>query len=142
MKKTKQIISLISNIRDKANELIIKELQKNGIKGLAPSHGAILNILFKSNERIRMQDIAHNIHKDKSTVTALVNKLSKLGYIKRIKCTEDSRVTYITLTHKGEELMPVFKKISNLLIETTYRNIEENEKAKLLENLEIIYNNF
>jgi hypothetical protein len=40
-------LSLISRIREKANKFIVRELENHGIKGIVPSHGEILVLLFK-----------------------------------------------------------------------------------------------
>lgn len=142
MNDEQQIISLIAKIRDKANKLILSELKNGGITDLAPSHGAILNALFNSSGKVRMADIAAKINKDKSTVTALINKLSKLEYVQRAKCTEDSRITYITLTQKGIDLEPTFKHVSTVLQTTTMKNFRPDEKEELIEKLIKLYNNF
>lgn len=139
---TNKIISIISNIRDSANNFIIRELKANNITELAPSHGAILYTLFQSNEQLRMNDIALRINKDKSTVTALINKMVKLGYVQRVKNSNDSRITHIELTPEGEALKPLFINISNNLLETTYKGLKKEEKEELIVLLEKINNNF
>lgn len=40
------IAGQIARIREKANALIEKELQKRGIKGIVPAHGPALFFLF------------------------------------------------------------------------------------------------
>lgn len=142
MKDPRAVISIITKIHDRANTLILNELKSEGITGLAPSHGAILNALYQSSEKLRMNDIAEKINKDKSTVTALINKLVKLGYVQREKCTVDTRITYITLTSEGETLKPIFYSVSKTLIDTTYEGISSDEQIKLMGLLEKVLNNF
>lgn len=78
----KEMLSLVSKIHEKGNRFIIEELKNNGAEGLAPSHGDILVCLYK-NGKMTMKDIANSIHRTKPTVTVLVDKLEKLGYLKR-----------------------------------------------------------
>ncbi len=139
--KTNHLVSLISNIRDKANRVIISELEKNSIYNLAPSHGNILQLLFYSNEPLTMQDIAIKINRDKSTVTSLVNKLVQLGYVEKQKDQEDSRKTIIVLTQKGWELEHIFKDISKKLIDRVYTNISIQEQKEVINVLEKIEKN-
>lgn len=127
------ILSLISKIHEKGNRLIIQELKNNGAEELAPSHGDILVCLYK-NGKMTMKDIANCIHRTKPTVTVLVDKLEKLGYLKRESSDKDSRYTYIVLTQKGEDFKAIFEKISNDLNEMLNQNLSENE-VKLLEEL-------
>ena len=120
------ILSLISKIHEKGNRFIIEALKNNGIDGLVPSHGDILVCLYK-NRKMTMKDIADSIHRTKPTVTVLVDKLEKLGYLKREASKEDSRSTYIVLTQKGEDFKLIFEKISKDLDEMLYKNLSENE---------------
>ncbi len=88
-----------------------------------------------------MKEIARMINRKKNTVTVLVEKLVQLGYICKSPSPGDSRITLIRLTEKGEKMMPDFKKISDLLIERTYKGITEQEKSDLLHLLEKIWHN-
>jgi DNA-binding MarR family transcriptional regulator len=139
--KTDNTIALMGEIREKANKFILQELEQVGFKDIAPSHGGILSTLFKLGE-CTMTDISNSIHRDRSTVTALVNKLIKLGYISSRKDERDSRTTIISLTEKGKELEPKFKEISQNLYEIEYRGISENERIAFEKILKKIYNNF
>ena len=141
MKNLNQIISLISNIRDKANRLIISELKRVGIDSLAPSHGNILQLLYHSQNNLTMQDIANAINRDKSTITALVNKLVSLEYITKMKSSDDSRITYIALTPKGKALEPIFNEISEKLLAKVYSDFTLDQKKEVIDALNKIDNN-
>lgn len=127
------ILSLISKIHEKGNRFIIEELKNNGVEGLVPSHGDILVCLYKNN-KMTMKDIANCIHRTKPTVTVLVDKLEKLGYLRRAASDKDSRSTYVILTQKGEDFKATFDQISNNLNKMLNKNLSENE-VKLLEEL-------
>ncbi len=137
----KDAISLISKIRERTNRLIVSEMLKHGIEGIVTSHGDIMYALFKK-PRQTMAEIAEKIGKDKSTVTALVGKLVRLGYVTKERGTEDTRVVYVTLTNKGYKLEPIFQAISNEVLDVFYLDISENEKEELIRILNKIYNNF
>ena len=129
------ILSLISKIHEKGNRFIIDELKNNGAEGLVPSHGDILVCLYK-NGQMPMKDIADCIHRTKPTVTVLVDKLEKLGYLKREASEKDSRCTNIVLTQKGENFKPTFEKISKDLNKMLFKNLSEHEALFLEELLE------
>ena len=131
----KQTLSLISKIHEKGNKFIIQELNSIGVTDLAPSHGDILAMLYQYN-KLTMKDIAEKIHRTKPTVTVLVNKLEKLGFVKREKSSEDSRITYIMLTSKSEDFKPIFEKISKDLNKMLFKNLTNNEVQLLDELLE------
>ena len=133
-------ISLISRIRENANKFICKELETSGITGIVPSHGDIMAVLFKSH-KCTMKELAANIRRTKATLTVLVDKLEKIGYVKREKSSQDSRVTYITLTKKGLDLKPVFEDISKKLNNLVFTNISEKEGETVHKILEKINKN-
>ena len=129
----KEMLSLVSKIHEQGNRFIIKELKNNGAEGLAPSHGDILVCLYK-NGKMTMKDIANCIHRTKPTVTVLVDKLEKLGYLKREASVEDNRSTNIVLTQKGEDFKVIFEKISKELNKMLYKNLSP-EESELIEKL-------
>lgn len=138
---TDDTISLISKIREKANRFLLNELKKLGLGNIAISHGDILSVLFERKEAA-MTEIADAIHKDRSTVTALVNKLIKLGYISSRKDPDDNRSTIVCLTEKGENLKSSFMEISHKLYALEYEGISDEEKIVFRKLLKKIYNNF
>lgn len=139
--KTNDAISFISKIREKVNRLIEAEMSQNGIEGIVTSHGDIIYALF-NRSRMTMAEIANKIGRDKSTVTALVNKLEKLGYVVKERDTLDTRVVYVSLTIKGQELEPIFEAISAKILGTFYHGIIESDKEDFARILKKIYDNF
>jgi DNA-binding MarR family transcriptional regulator len=142
MTEPEYIITFMSMIRSKANNLILSEFKKNNIIGLAPSHASILNLLYKTDGKLRMVDIAEKIGRDKSTLTVLINKLSKLKYVKRLRSRSDSRITYIALTQKAIDLKPTFVRIADLMIETAFKNFDQKEQKLLMDKLSKLYSNY
>lgn len=122
----------MSRIREKANRLIVAELEKHGVEGIVPSHGEIMMHLFTSGP-VTMNDLAEKIHRTKPTVTVLVDKLSASGYVVREKSDEDSRVTCVRVTEKGKKLKPVFDAVSKKLNAALYRDLSD-EDAVLIES--------
>ena len=129
----KEMLSLVSKIHEKGNRFIIEELKNNGAEGLVPSHGDILVCLYE-NGKMTMKDIANCIHRTKPTVTVLVDKLEKLGYVKREASDKDSRSTNIVLTQQGEDFKVIFEKISKELNKMLYKNLS-SEESELIEKL-------
>jgi len=135
------VIALIGDIRDRAHRFIQQELDARGMKGLAPSHGAILSALFRGRE-IGMAELADEIRRDKSTVTALVRKLEEHGYVTRRRDAHDGRVVHVALTRKGRAFQPAFREISEALLERTFRGFAGQEKEELIVHLTRILANW
>ncbi len=143
MIKTNSIISTIATIDNSANKLIVDELKKHNLNGLAPSHGSILVVLYNNEEGVPMSKITQEINKDKSTVTALVNKLEKMELLEKLKNADDSRSTLVRLTKKGlDTKYIVIDVISKKLLDLTYKGFTEDEKELVCNLLERIKKNF
>jgi len=134
------IIFVIGRINYKADRFLVREMRAAGIKELATSHGEILgSVIFRG--ALTMKEIAGIIDKDKSTVTALVNKLIRMGYVEKRKSPEDNRISLIVPTKKGEALKPAFVTIAKKLRALSYRGITENERETLVNLLNKIDSN-
>ncbi len=143
MANTNAVIATIANIHNSANKLIIEELKNYNLEGLAPSHGDILIVLYNNEEGVPMNKITASINKDKSTVTALINKLVKMELIEKFKHETDSRSTMVKLTQKGLETKPIIiEKISKRLLDKTYAGFSDDEKELLCSLLERVKTNF
>lgn len=139
--KNDNTVFLMGRISEKSSRYLMKELGRIGLKGLASSHGDVIANLFKYKE-ITMSQLSRAIFRDPSTVTALVNKLKRLGIVATRKDGRDSRITYVSLTDKGKELEPDFKEISLRLYALEYQGITDEEKELLQTILKKINQNF
>lgn len=137
---THEIGSLISRVRAAINKFLIQELRRCDIEGLAPSHGAILYHLF-THERVTMKDLAQAVQRDKSTVTSLVAKLVKNGYVRKVAADGDQRSFEVMLTPKSEKIRPGFIAIADNLIDNVWEGITDEEKEIVIRILNKIKNN-
>ena len=124
---------MIARIRDHVNKRIIHELEQHEVTGIVPSHGDVLMFLYRE-ETLSIKMLAERVQRTQPTVTVLVNKLEKLGYVERSKSAEDSRVTMIRLTDKGKQLEPIFREVSDQINQMIYADLSE-EQSEQLENL-------
>ena len=107
-----------------------------------PKSAAASTALYESDKKLTMKEIAQKIGKDKSTVTPLVNKLIRLGYIEKEKSSTDKRVTYISLTSKARDIEDRFNFISSQVKETAYKDFTKEEKEEFLRLLRKLNSNF
>lgn len=135
-------IGLIANIREKSAQFLNEELKKAGVEELNSSHGTILSALYDNDGQLTMNEISRYIARRKSSVTDMVRKLEKLGYIERKHDEKDARVINVSLTEKGEEFREIFLKISKALLEKIYVGFQDDEKEALVKSLVKIRKNF
>ena len=133
---------LLKDIREKARDYFQRNIENSSIDRICSTHGAILDFLHNTkNDKNRMTEIAAGINRSKSTVTEHVNKLEKLNYVEKKCCLEDSRVVYVVLTEKGENVRKKYEKVYSALIDKTFENFSSNERKYILNMMEKINRN-
>ena len=137
----KNTSSKISHLRYLTNHLSDEELEKRGISDLHTSYGSIMYALLKNNS-MTMKELAAEIDRDKSTLTALSKKLIKNGYVEIVSNEEDKRSKLISLTEKGKDIQRQFDEVSMILNIKLWSNISDKEAEtfdsvldKLIRNL-------
>lgn len=73
-------------------------------KGLNPTEFGVLELLFHQGDQ-PLQKIGDKILLASGSITYVVDKLEKKGYLARIPCEEDRRITFASITEKGRELL-------------------------------------
>ncbi|MCW7480347.1 MarR family winged helix-turn-helix transcriptional regulator [Leptospira kanakyensis] len=134
-------IHLLSRTRDRIQKFLSKEFEKEGIKDLVPAHGGVLYALGISNG-MTMSELAKVLDRTNSTVTALLDKMEDLKYIKRIQSNEDERVFTAVLTAKGKTAREAVIRASNTTNQTLYNGLNPNERQTFIKLLERIHSNF
>lgn len=135
------LFSYISRVQHRGVSYIEELLRKKGIKNLSYSHIRII-IILSIHSRISMKEISELISKDKSTVTTLVNKLEKLGYVRKISCQRDRRVTYLELEKKSEEIVETVFQVANLFHKKVEDILTKEELTTLFVLMEKLIRNF
>lgn len=106
-----RIIFLCARLHEQANAFLAREIRRLGLSGIQPCHGDVLRILYEE-DGARCSDIAARMHRTKATVTALVDKLEKLGYAERRPDSADGRAQRVWLTARGRAARGAFETIS------------------------------
>lgn len=138
---TEGIIAQIARIRESANALIEAELRKRSIKGIVPAHGPVLLFLFQQNKPVPIKAVVENVRRVKSTVTVMINTLERHGYLRKLPCRTDNRMTLVELTPTGRKLRKDFDQISKELLDKLYGDMKKKDRQLLVSRLDIIENN-
>ena len=64
----------------------------------------VVMMYFWEEGSSNLKDLGRTLILDSSTLTPLINKLVKKGFLEKIKQTRDERYVMISLTEKGKEL--------------------------------------
>ncbi|BFV60315.1 hypothetical protein KCMC57_up54190 [Kitasatospora sp. CMC57] len=65
--------------------------------------------------KLRVQDLAHQVHLSQSALSRLIGRLEKAGLVERAMCAADRRGIFVTLTESGRqrylEARPVHREV-------------------------------
>ncbi|GER68138.1 MarR family transcriptional regulator [Weizmannia acidilactici] len=85
-------------------------IQKQGVN---PTEFAVLELLYHKGDQ-PLQQIGGKILLASGSITYVVDKLEKKGYLERISCPNDRRITYAHITDRGrafiESVFPEHKR--------------------------------
>lgn len=71
-----------------------------------------------------------------SAITALINRLHRMGFVSRERREKDRRQVWISITPKGLQVLNDVEERRNLLLAVYLSRVPENERQQLLELLQ------
>lgn len=96
---------------------------------------------IENDEKINIKSLGQRVFLDSGTLTPLLKKLEKKGYVQRMREKEDERNLQISLTQNGRDIKPVLEQISNQVFNDF--DISDDEADGLVSSLRhIISENF
>ncbi len=107
---------------------------------ITPEQWVIVRVIFESNTQLSQKELAIKSQKDQNTVTAIIDKLEKKGYVERVKSEEDKRVFNIILKEKIKENIKILYEIDDTLTKEVCKNLTKSEITTLEKSLKSISN--
>lgn len=135
------LYSNVAQLYHKNRNFMNEELRKRGITDLGFSHVRIVILLY-INGQFSMKEITEKIAKDKSTVSILVNKLEKKGYVKKKSCEKDKRVIYLELGDKAEEILDIIFEVSKIFQKKVEETLDEGERETFIKIMSKLIRNW
>ncbi|MGE7624836.1 MarR family winged helix-turn-helix transcriptional regulator [Viridibacillus sp. NPDC096237] len=127
IKQSLKLFIVLSRANKAINECTHQFFQDNGLN---PTEFAVLELLFHKG-RQPLQKIGNKILLASGSITYVIDKLEKRGFINRISCPSDRRITYAEITPEGEAFMDeLFPRHEEQLYELTNAlSPEEKDQA-------------
>ena len=129
-----RLIFLISKVYQKLIINLQKSFSESGVV-VTPIQVMLLFFLQKNNGSSLTQ-ISQGLMLENPTVTGLIDRLEKLGYVKRSDHPNDRRVYLVHITEKGNKVankaLPIIKKLNEQIKEGYSKNEIENFKKVLM----------
>jgi DNA-binding MarR family transcriptional regulator len=101
---------------------------------LTPEQFMLIDLLWNQGE-MSQQEIADQLHKDKNSVTKLVDAIERKGFVVRQQNKNDRRSNTLVLTEKAMFLKPVAKQKGISILDKMLEGISEEELRAFLETL-------
>lgn len=139
--RTNAVILLAAQLRDRAYEHVSCELERLGMSGCAPSHGAILIALYRE-KALSLKELAMRIDKKKSSTTELVDKLIRLGYVEKTISDEDQRVKVVRLTQQSLDFKNAFIELTDNVNARVFKGFTKAEREQFVQLLTKAVSNY
>ncbi|WP_010286685.1 MarR family winged helix-turn-helix transcriptional regulator [Kurthia massiliensis] len=101
IKQSLKLYVVLSRAQKAINEVTNEFFQQNNLN---PTEFAVLELLHHKG-RQPLQQIGQKILLASGSITYVIDKLEKRGYLKRQACANDRRVTYAEITEAGADFM-------------------------------------
>ncbi|MDM5207954.1 MarR family winged helix-turn-helix transcriptional regulator [Cytobacillus kochii] len=124
------VFELIHAMEQVTNRMIIKWNQSFN-EGLGISHILLLSHL-KRDGKMKPIDLAESLGIAPSSISHLIQKLSKRDYIKRIPDLNDKRISYLDITDEGLEVLKKAAEDGHQLQKNTFARLTNEEIKQLL----------
>ena len=140
MKIRRQGGFLIAKIHQVSGRIFAKILKEAGISEINPAQGRILFALWKK-DAIPITELAKKTLLSKSTLTSMLDRLEKAGFIIRVPSKKDRRIILIERTEKDKHLEKVYVQVSDEMTSLFYNGFTSGEIDTFEENLKRILAN-
>lgn len=120
----------------------IRELLPELPEGVKPAYIQYMDIIHKQKEQrqdVKISDISDTLKLPRPGVTRTVKEMEAKGYLKKYSSEEDGRITYISITPKGEELSEKYDKNYYSRLSKYLDDISEEEADCMIQTIEKFY---
>ena len=125
VKKTKGG-TLLSQVHQVCGRVWKQILRENKMADLEGARGRIIFALWGKDD-VPIKTLCEKTSLDKSTLTGIIDRLERDGYIERKPSETDKRSTLICLTGKEQEFAKNVQKVSNQMNKIFYKGFSDDE---------------
>lgn len=126
-----KLFIVLSRAYRAVNEKVNKVIQKNGLN---PTEFAVLELLYHKGDQ-PLQQIGGKILLASGSITYVVDKLEEKGYLNRVACPKDRRVTYASISAEGKDLIEGMFPEHSALIHELMSSLSDEEKSQAIDLL-------
>jgi len=139
MKSQRQGGCLLAKIRQVGGRIFARKLKEYRIE-INPPQGRIMFELWQQ-DGISINELALKTQLKKSTLTSMLDRLEKMGYIKRQRSRKDRRKILIKRTKKDRTMEKVYVAVSDEMTELFYEGFSKSEIDRFEKDLKQVLSN-
>lgn len=128
---------LVANIRNSIKNNLEKELSEYDISAAQ----SVLIRRLCEKDCLTQQELARDTYLKPSSLTLMVDKMEKKGFVERKAKKDDRRAFLVCLTKKGKELEKIINIASSKVEEEAFKGVSMENKKLLINTLKTIYVN-
>ena len=129
----------MAKIRQVGGRISERILKQHNIE-INSAQGRIMFVLWQ-NDGISINELAEKTHLKKSTLTSMLDRLEKMGYIRRQRSKKDRRKILIQRTEKDRTMEKKYVEISEKMTKLYYKGFSKSQIVSFEKDLEQILNN-
>lgn len=137
MKERAVVLDTVEMISQLMGELESKAFEEEGFSEITMRQMLYLETISML-DRPTFGDLAEHFQVTPPSVSGIIKKLIRLGYVSKEQSKDDGRVYYLLLTQKGKRFNQLHSEVHQLLAQRIIRNLtpqEIDELAGLLEKI-------
>jgi len=131
---------LIAKIHQLAGRVFARLLKEHNIAEINPAQGRIMFVLWQ-NDCIPIAELARQTSLGKSTLTSMLDRLEKSGYLKRAPSPDDRREILIKRTDKDRGMQHAYMRVSWEMNKMFYAGFSDSEIDKFEQYLKRVFEN-
>lgn len=127
-KQSLKALTVTLRATQSVEEVLRKDMQK---RNMNMTEFAVLELLFHKGEQ-PIQKIGDKILITSGSITYVVDKLEKKGFVQRIACPTDRRVTFAQITESGEAFMEQIFPQHEAKVAQLFESLTEEETEQVI----------
>ncbi|OHB78434.1 MAG: MarR family transcriptional regulator [Planctomycetes bacterium RBG_16_55_9] len=139
MRQQRQAGFLMAKIRQVAGRIFERMLKDYAIE-ISSAQGRIMFALWQK-DGVSIYELAKKTQLKKSTLTSMLDRLEKMGYVRRQRSEKDRRKILIHRTSKDENLESEYVRLSQEHAKIFYHGFTEEQIERFEMDLKQILNN-
>jgi len=133
--------TLISQIHQVCQRVWHAVLSRNGLEDLAGARGRVIFALW-GEDKVPIKKLVEKTSLDKATLTGIIDRLERDGFVCRVPSPDDKRATLISRTGKDEIFKKKVPKVSDEQNALFYKGFSKKEIEVFEKYLKRVLQNF